>query len=166
LATGRGGSSKESVNKLEGEAMKPRTTDSRDTQPRAGQASQLAGATPSRPTSCGEAFDGSFAECKEQQLVFLLVRQLAAAQFELANPQMTERLWQEVAALDIDPERITALLYGGQSVNDRAELRAIDEQWRARHRPQRRGWFSRPTPPVGGRRSAARGALRVHQPAR
>jgi hypothetical protein len=124
------------------------------------------GATPGGPASRGEAFNGSFAECKEQQLVFLLVRQLAAAQFELANPQMTERLWQEVAALEIDPERITALLYGGQDVNDRAALRVLDEQWRARHRPQRRGWFSRPTPPVGGRRSAGPAALRVHQPVR
>lgn len=112
------------------------------------------------------AFQGSFAECKEQQLVFLLVRQLAAAQFELANPQMTQRLWQEVVALEIDPERITALLYGGQDVSDRDALRVLDEQWRARHRPQPRRWFSRPTPPVGGRRTAAPAGLRAHQPSR
>ena len=110
-------------------------------------------------------FDGSFAECKEQQLVFLLVRQLAAAQFELANPQMTERLWQEVHALDIDPERITALLYGGQDVNDRAALQVLDEQWRARHRPQRHGWFRRPQQaPAAARRSAPPTGSRVHQP--
>ena len=36
-----------------------------------------------------ESFEGTFAECKEQQLVFLLVRQLGAAQFELANPTIT-----------------------------------------------------------------------------
>mgnify|MGYP003704085361 CR=1 FL=1 len=29
---------------------------------------------------------------------------------------------------EIDPERITALLYGGQDVNDRAALRQLDEQ--------------------------------------
>lgn len=119
-----------------------------------------------KPGSCGSAFEGSFAECKEQQLVFLLVRQLAAAQFELANPQMTERLWQEVAALEIDPERITALLYGGQDVNDRDALRVLDEQWRARHRPRRGGWFSRPLSAAGGRRSAAPAGLRGHQPVR
>ena len=112
----------------------------------------------------GHAFDGSFAECKEQQLVFLLVRQLAAAQFELAHGPMTARLWQEVAALEIDPERITALLYGGQDVTDRAGLEVLDDQWRSRHRPQRRGWFRRPmAPSSGGRRNAPPAAPRVHQ---
>lgn len=114
----------------------------------------------------GATFEGSFAECKEQQLVFLLVRQLAAAQFELANPQLSERLWQEVAALEIDPERITALLYGGQDVTDREALRRLDEQWRARHRPQRRRWFSRPLALADGRRTASPAGLRGHQPAR
>lgn len=119
-----------------------------------------------KPGPSATAFEGSFAECKEQQLVFLLVRQLAAAQFELANPQMTERLWQEVAALEIDPERVIALLYGGQDVTDREALRLLDEQWRARHRPLRRGWFSRPRSAAGVRRSAAPAGLRAHQPVR
>ena len=114
-----------------------------------------------------QEFDGTFAECKEQQLVFLLVRQLATAQFELANPVMSQRLWQEVAALEIDPERVTALLYGGQDVNDRAALRLLDEQWRASHRPQRQGWFRRPQPlSAGGRRSAPPARPRAHQPVR
>ena len=115
-------------------------------------------------TQASAPFQGSFTECKEQQLVFLLTRQLGVAQFELANARMTERLWQEVAALEIDPERITALLYGGHDLNDREALRVLDEQWRGSHRPQRRGWFSRVTAPVGGRRSAPRAALRGHQP--
>jgi hypothetical protein len=112
------------------------------------------------------AFQGSFTECKEQQLVFLLTRQLGAAQFEMANQAMTARLWQEVAALEIDPERITALLYGGHDINDREALRLLDEQWRGSHRPQRRGWFSRVPAPAGGHRSAPPAALRAHQPAR
>jgi hypothetical protein len=113
-----------------------------------------------------QTFNGSFSECKEQQLVFLLVRQLAAAQFELANPAMTERLWQEVAALEIDPERICHLLYGGQDVNDVEALRRLDDPWRAGHRPQRRSWFNRPvgSPAGGGRRSAPPAAVRAHQP--
>lgn len=112
----------------------------------------------------GEGFAGTFAECKEQQLVFLLVRQLAAAQFELADPRMTQRLWQEVAALEIDPERITALLYGGQDVNDQAALQPLDKQWRAGHRPQRRGWFRRPAPPSAAwRRSAPSGVPQAHR---
>lgn len=114
----------------------------------------------------GVPFQGSFSECKEQQLVFLLARQLATAQFELANPAMTQRLWQEVAALEIDPERITALLYGGHDINDQEALRLIDEQWRSRHRPQRRGWFSRAAGPAAGRRTAPRAAFQEHQPVR
>ena len=110
------------------------------------------------------AFEGTFAECKEQQLVFLLVRQLAAAQFELANSPMSRRLWDEVAALEIDPERITALLYGGQDVSDREALRPLDDRWRAQHRPRvRSGWFRRPG--LGaGHRSARPTGLRAHQP--
>jgi hypothetical protein len=51
-------------------------------------------------------------------------------------------------------------------VNDVEALRGLDDHWRARHRPQRRGWFSRPPlRPAGvGRRSAPPAALRAHQP--
>lgn len=109
-----------------------------------------------------QRFEGTFAECKEQQLVFLLVRQLAMAQFQQANTAMTGRLWQEVAALEIDPERITALLYGSQDVTDVNTLRELDDQWRARHRPgQRRGWFR--LAGAASRRNAPPAALRAHQ---
>ena len=110
-----------------------------------------------------QTFTGTFAECKEQQLVFLLVRQLAAAQFELANPQMSQRLWDEVNALEIDPERITSLLYGGQDVNDREVLRPLDDQWRRHHPPRSHGWFRRPVV-AGGRQSVRPTGLRAHQP--
>jgi hypothetical protein len=113
------------------------------------------------------AFVGSFSACKEQQLVFLLVRQLAHAQFALADRAMTQRLWQEVEALEIDPERIIRLLYGGHDVHDREALQVLDAQWRACQSPRRRGWFSRPVPPAAaGRRSAPPAAPRAHQPAR
>lgn len=128
------------------------------------QAAPLQGAERRARPQARVSFRGSFSECKEQQLVFLLARQLAAAQFELANPGMTARLWQEVAALEIDPDRITALLYGGHDINDREALRLLDEQWRSRHRPQRRGWLSRAA--EAGRRTAPRAALREHQPVR
>jgi len=136
------------------------------------QARIAASGLPGAPDATGTApvphpFAGSFAECKEQQLVFLLVRQLTTAQFQLAHGPMGERLWQEVAALEIDPERITALLYGGQDVNDREALRLLDEQWRSSHRPQRRGWFRRLAAANGaGRRSAPPAALRGHRPVR
>jgi len=115
-------------------------------------------------TALRTSFEGSFAECKEQQLVFLLVRQLAAAQFELANAAMTQRLWDEVNALEIDPERITCLLYGGQDVNDREGLRPLDDAWRADHPPRhQRRWFMRQG---GGAlpRTARPAGVRAHQP--
>ena len=92
----------------------------------------------------------TFPQVKEQQLVFLLVRQLATAQFDQAQPALSPRLWEEVEALGIDPDRITWLLYGGQDLGDRAQLAALDQQWRQREmlerqrlrRPQlwARGW--------------------------
>lgn len=109
-------------------------------------------------------FEGSFAERKEQQLVLLLVRQLAAAQQEPAAAALGERLWQEVAALEIDPERITALLYGGHDVNDREVLQALDDAWRRRNAPRRRGagwWPGRRS----GLRSQAGGGHRSAPPA-
>ena len=50
--------------------------------------------TPWQGRRCGEpAAPLSFAARKEQQLVLLLARQLASAQFELAHGAMTQRLW-------------------------------------------------------------------------
>ncbi len=70
------------------------------------------------------------AERKERQLVFLLARQLADAQFMCADAQRTERLWREVAALEIDPERVTALLYGGHDLGDPDALACLDRAFR------------------------------------
>lgn len=112
----------------------------------------------------------SFAELKQQQLVFTLVRQLAEAQFVRADRELTRRLWQEVANLEIDPDRITALLYGGQPCDDRQGLMALDESWnqqaQAAAEPRRGfrwGWGGSSAPRrgvlssrpyAGGRRSA------------
>ena len=111
----------------------------------------------------------SFAELKQQQLVFTLVRQLAEAQFVRADRELTRRLWQEVADLEIHPDRITTLLYGGQSCADRQGLMSLDESWsqqaQAAAEPRRGfrwGWGGRAPrrgvlssrPYVGARRSA------------
>jgi hypothetical protein len=74
--------------------------------------------------------------------VLLLVHQLADAQFSRADRRGSERLWQEANALEIDPERLTALLYGGIDPEDRAALREEDEAWLSRQaqQPRRRGW--------------------------
>jgi hypothetical protein len=101
-------------------------------------------------------------ERKLRQLVLTLVAQLAEAQFSRADQPKVERLWQEVAALEIDPERIIRLLYGGHDVTDREALAAMDRAWtgglgRERPRPAR-PWLRRPWP-AAGRRSAPRAAL-------
>ncbi|MEB3254994.1 MAG: hypothetical protein VKJ05_01270 [Synechococcaceae cyanobacterium] len=87
------------------------------------------------------AFSGSFADLKERQLVFLLVRQLAEAQFVRADQTASERLWQEVAALEIDPERITALLYQSPDLTDTGAMERLDREFRCAALPRSRGWF-------------------------
>lgn len=81
---------------------------------------------------------------KQQALVVLLTQQLADAQFRRADHPATERLWQEVAALEIDSERVMALLYSGLDLEDRDALRLEDDRWlAAQGKRQRRGWSLR-----------------------
>ena len=82
-----------------------------------------------------------FTASTQQALVLLLTQQLADAQIRRADARNSKRLWQEVAALDIDPERITALLYSGLDVDNREALRQEDDAWLNQRcqRPQR-GW--------------------------
>ncbi len=40
--------------------------------------------------------------------------------------QLTHRLWEEVAALDLEPDRVIHLLYSGEDVDDDAALCAED----------------------------------------
>lgn len=117
-------------------------------------------------TGNGWTSSAGFSACKEQQLLFLLVRQLAYAQFERGDRACSARLWQEVAALQIDPERVTHLLYGGQDPQDSAALANLDGSWHEPcHRPASGRWFSWRRSGGGGRRGARSAPLRVHQPA-
>lgn len=113
---------------------------------------------------------------KEQQLVFLLTRQLVDAQIVSADRERSERLWQEVAALELDPERITALIYGVGDHTDRHEMEAVD---RLQLNPTLTGhahsWFfnwGRPGSRAAarrrgaGRRSAPPAGPRAHQQVR
>ncbi len=116
----------------------------------------------------------SFAARKEQQLVFLLTRQLVDAQFVCADRERCRRLWQEVAALELDPERITALMYGVGDHDDSAELEAVDCRHCAggstqHHGPAWLSWGRRALPTRwrgAGRRGARPAAPRAHQQAR
>ncbi len=107
---------------------------------------------------------------KLRQLLLTLVAQLAEAQFARADRPRAERLWQEAAALEIDPERIIRLLYGGHDLNDRQTLAAMDLAWTAAGSragacgPGRRTtvlpWFKRAWP-AAGRRNAPPAALQA-----
>jgi hypothetical protein len=119
----------------------------------------------------GRASEGAKAsdpiEGKERQLVLTLVAQLGDAQFARADQARVARLWQEVAALEIDPERVIRLLYGGQDLGDRAVLAEMDRRWPpeaprasgfAWGRPRFRRWA-----PGAGRRSVPPAALPAHR---
>ena len=78
---------------------------------------------------------------KQQALVLLLSQQLIDAQLVRADRPGSDRLWQEVGALEIEPERIENLLYCGLDGSDRPALIAEDNIWLSRHTPQpRRRW--------------------------
>ncbi|MEB3259338.1 MAG: hypothetical protein VKP63_01775 [Cyanobacteriota bacterium] len=97
-----------------------------------------------------------FADLKERQLVFRLTRQLAEAQFARADGTRSQRLWQEVADLDLDPERIMHLLYSVADHADRAEMMLVDASWRPSPPSPRRGeWWA---PGLGRLMGRARGA--------
>lgn len=79
-------------------------------------------------------FEGSFTQFKERQLVFDMTRRLAKAQFARGDRSVSERLWQEAAAESMDPERITALLYGVHDHDDITAMEALDRPYREQQR--------------------------------
>jgi hypothetical protein len=106
---------------------------------------------------------------KDRQVLFLLVRQLAEAQFARADRSRSGRLWQEVAALGYDPEHVVALLYGGHDPTEPGVLEELEASLRLRsaaagaqasRRPGgfRLGWGLNRRRPAGGHRSAPRAA--------
>ena len=80
----------------------------------------------------------TFSARKQQALVLLLAQQLMDTQFRRADRPGSERLWQEVAALEIDPDRILHLLYSGVDGGDRSALIAADDAWIHRNAPASR----------------------------
>jgi hypothetical protein len=81
---------------------------------------------------------------KEQQLVMRLCQDIAQAQFVFANPKRSRRLWDEAAALEIEPDRLLNLLYGGVDLDDSADLIAADELYLSQRQGYRRSpWVSR-----------------------
>ena len=67
-----------------------------------------------------------------QQANFDAARRLAQSQFQLADAELSQRLWQDVADRDLDVDRILNLLYGCWFQDDPAALRAADVEFQAR----------------------------------
>ena len=58
--------------------------------------------------------------------VFSLARELINAQFNLAKDELSRKLWNEVAALKIDPQRIINLMYRCCSNDDNQSMLEAD----------------------------------------
>ena len=74
---------------------------------------------------------GAAMECRirnDRQSYFALARELAPAQFVLADSELSCRLWQDVADRKLDVSRLLHLLYGGWDVEDDEELLEADQQ--------------------------------------
>lgn len=59
-----------------------------------------------------------YKEKKDQEKVCSLTRELVNAQFQLCDDELTNRLWEEVANLNIEPQRIINLMYAYDSHDD------------------------------------------------
>ena len=73
----------------------------------------------------------------DQEEYFSCARNLVVAQFQLADQELTKRLWQDVADRNLDVDRIENLMYRCffQSDRDRDTLCSADEGFLAA-RPQ------------------------------
>ena len=74
----------------------------------------------------------SVEECKlrnDRESYFALVKQLAHAQFSLADQLLASRLWDEIDQRGMDLGRIIHLLYGCSVHDDVALLRRADESY-------------------------------------
>jgi hypothetical protein len=69
------------------------------------------------------------AAVKQQQILVTLVQQLAEAQFRRGDQPRSQRLWQELAQLELEPERATHLLYAGVDLGNRQALLELDSRW-------------------------------------
>ena len=70
-----------------------------------------------------------YKERKDQEKVCSLTRQLVNAQFQLCDDELTNRLWEEVANLNIDPERIINLMYKCYSHDDFTAMIETDSKY-------------------------------------
>ena len=71
-------------------------------------------------------------ECRarnDRQSYFALARELAHAQFQLADQELSSRLWDEVQQRQMDPDRIINLLYGCCFQDDHEAMLSADQHF-------------------------------------
>ena len=65
----------------------------------------------------------------DRHVVFQIVRDLVQAQFDLADEELTKRLWQDVADRKIDLDRVINLMYTYAFHEDDEEMTKVDETY-------------------------------------
>ena len=65
----------------------------------------------------------------DRQAYFSITRDLAEAQFKLADDELSRRLWDDVGERELDVERINNLLYGCTFHDDDAAMQEADEAY-------------------------------------
>lgn len=69
----------------------------------------------------------------DRQAYLTIARDLAEAQFQRGDAELSNRLWEEAGDRDMDIERITHLLYGCWFQDDAEAMREADENYLAAH---------------------------------
>ena len=66
---------------------------------------------------------------REREIYFSCARNLANAQFQLADAELTQRLWQDVSDRDLDVDRVLNLMYGCWDQHDAEAMTDADEAY-------------------------------------
>ena len=70
----------------------------------------------------------------DQEEYFSCARDLVLAQFQLADQELTQRLWQDVADRNLDVDRIIHLMYRCRFHDDNEALKEADDAFIAQGR--------------------------------
>ena len=62
----------------------------------------------------------------DRQTIFSLTREIVRAQFELADQELCNRIWQDIAKRGIEIERIINLMYGCSFHDDDHAMLEVD----------------------------------------
>jgi len=66
---------------------------------------------------------------RDQKVYFACARNLARAQFQLADNELSRRLWQDVADQGLDVDRVLNLMYGCWFQDDEKAMQEADLEY-------------------------------------